>query len=280
MKKVILFFCLLFSMILISGCSRLDKYKVDMGIKNKDFEYISQGNVNKVIIKSIRDKGFKFTVTDEKSIQDIYDILSVAKPVNEKSLLQPDYIFEIYTQDNVIYKFNYVAGLDKKDLGNFYSDSKNYIVSKRIDNDLISNFWDIRSPQNFQYVYYKSLLAALDNYRKNVNKTETIGIDITDDVDVAKFILSVDLDDFTSTLNSKDYNAELLKATNSNYGVIMNIKTDGYKADKSDNTGVYKCTITFDNKKENSSKIYYIFDKYKESKWDIQVYAGSKPEDY
>ena len=280
MKKIVLLFCLIFTMTFTSACSGLNKYKVDMGMRNKDFEYINQGNVTKVIVKSIRDKGFKFTVTDEKAIKDIYDILSTGKPVTEKSLLQPDYTFELYTQDNVVHKFNYVAGLDKKDLGNFYSDSKTYIVSKRIDNDLISNFWDIRSPQNFQYVYYKSLLAALDSYRKSVNKTDLIGIDITDDIDVAKFILSVDLEDFTNTLNSKAYNAEILKTGNVSYGVVMNIKTEGYKSDKTNNTGVYKCTITFDNKKENSSKVYYIYDKYKDNTWDIQVYAGNKPDGY
>ena len=190
-------FILLVILFLLTGCSSINK----LTVKNEDFEYIKNGNITKININNTRDKGFKFVITDERSIQDIYEILSTAKPVKEKSSLQPDYVFEFCTVDNVVHKFNYIAGLDKKNLGNFYSDDTTYIVSKRIDTDIISSFWNIRRPKDFKNVYYNSILAAIDNYRKNVNKTDLIGINIKDDVEVAKFILSVDVEDFTNNVN-------------------------------------------------------------------------------
>ena len=80
---------LLVTLFFLIGCSSINK----LTIKNKDFEYIKNGNVTKVNINNTRDKGFKFVVTDERSIKDIYDILSTSKSANEKSSLQPDYVF-------------------------------------------------------------------------------------------------------------------------------------------------------------------------------------------
>jgi hypothetical protein len=276
-KKIILmssFLLIIFS--ILTGCTSVEK----LTINNNDFEYIKKGNITKVSINNTRDKGFKFVVTDESSIKDIYDILSIAKPVNEKSLLKPDYVFEFYTQNNSVYKFNYVAGLDKKDLGNFYSDNKTYIVSKRIDNDIISNFWNIRRPKDFKTVYYNSLLAAITNYRKSVNKTDLIGIDLNNDLDIARFILSVEVEDFSDTISKPEYNSAVISDANVNYGVVMDIKTEGYRNDTNSSTGDYKCTITFVNKKDNSQKIYYVTDNYKDSNWNISMVADKAPDGF
>ena len=261
---------------MLTGCSSINKITV----KNKDFEYIKNGNITKVNINNTRDKGFKFVITDERSIKDIYDILSTATSVKEKSSLEPDYIFEFYTGDNVVHKFNYVAGVDKKNLGNFYSDDTTYIVSKRIDTDIISSFWNIRRPKDFNNVYYNSILAAIDSYRKNVNKTDLIGINLKDDVEVGKFILSVEVEDFLNDVNKEAYNCKLVSDSNVNYEIAMNIETKGYKTDVVKNEGVYKCLITFVNKKDNSEKIYYVFDSYKDNNWNISVDSEKKPEGF
>ncbi len=265
---VVLFFTIL------SGCSI-----GGMGKKNSDFEYIKQGKISKVNINSTRDKGFKFVVTDEKEIKDIYDILSSAKQVNTKSSLQPDYVFQFYTQEDKVYTFNYVSGVDNDD-GNFYSDDKIYHTSKKIDSDVISSFWYIRRPKDFKNVYYNSLLNALDKYRKDVNKNDLIGMDIKDDVDIAKFILSIDEEDFLKDVNNKSYNANIFDGDSSSYSIVMSVKTEGYKTDTLTDTGTYKCTVTFQNKKDNSMKIYYILDSYKNSKWNIKIYADKSPADF
>jgi len=270
------FLMFLITLALLTGCSSIDK----LTIKNEDFEYIKNGKITKVNINNTRDKGFKFVVTDERAIKDIYDILSTAKSVKEKTLLEPDYVFELYTEDNVVHKFNYVAGIDKKNIGNFYSNDKIYIASKIIDSDIISSFWNARKPKDFSNVYYNSILVAIDNYRKYINKTDLIGVNLKDDVEVAKFVLSVDVDNFSNNISKKEYNSKVISDPNVNYGVALNVETKGYKTDVIKNEGVYKCTLTFTNKKDNSEKIYYVFNNYKDNKWEIRVDADKKPKDF
>ena len=138
-------------------------------------------------------------VTDEIAIKDLYEILSTSKEVSEKSTLESDYIFEMYEGVDKVHKFNYIAGLDEKDGANLYSTDKSYIVSKRIDNDIIQNFWNIRKPIDFELIY-DSILKVLDKYVKGDVKDKKIVLDISEDNKVAKFVLSTDLESFKSKL--------------------------------------------------------------------------------
>ena len=147
-KFMIIIMVLLFCFI-TSGCNKIDEMKVKAGLKNNDFEYIKQGKIETIVIQSTRDQGFRFTVTDKNVINEIYDVLSTAKTASKKSSLEPDYIFEMKEGNNKIHKFSYVTGLDKKDSGNFYSDNKTYIVSNRIDNNIISNYWKHKETKEF-----------------------------------------------------------------------------------------------------------------------------------
>lgn len=244
------------------GCDRVDQLKLKLGMKNNDFEYIKHGKIKKIVIQNTRDTGFRFVVTDQKAISELYDILSTAKETTTKSNLQPDYVFEMEESPNKVYKFNYIAGLDKKDLGNLYSDDKIYIVSERIDNDIIKSFWNIRKPKDFDKIYYGMILNMAEKYSKEESAGKSMGINIYDDVDVAKFILSTNLEEFKSNLASKVGNAELMtqpkgEEKQKDYDIVMNVKTVGYK------TFLYKSEVTFWNKNDKSEKKYYISMNYK-----------------
>lgn len=252
---------------LFSGCSKINDIEVKLGLKNNDFEYIKQNKVQKIIIQSTRDKGFRFLVTDTKAISELYDILSSAKTVKEKTNLEPDYVFEMYEGNNVVHKFKYVAGLDRKDFGNLYSDNKIYIVSKRIDNDIIKSLWTIRKPKDFEVIYYKSIINAIEKYGTNTNGSKKVGINIYDDVDVAKFILSTDLEDFKSELSSKTNNTQLMNnaAEKGNYDSIISVQTQGFKST------LYKAIITFTDKSNNNEKKVYVLDKYENGQWNMNI---------
>ncbi|MDF2881913.1 MAG: putative lipoprotein [Clostridiaceae bacterium] len=267
--------CLMLIASLFSGCSKINDVQVRLGLKNNDFEYIKQNKVQKIIIQSTRDKGFRFLVTDTKAISELYDILSSAKTVKEKTNLEPDYIFEMYEGNNIVHKFKYVAGLDRKDFGNLYSDNKIYIVSKRIDNDIIKSFWTIRKPKDFEVIYYKSIINAIEKYGTNANGTKKVGINIYDDVDVAKFILSTDLEDFKSELSSKTKNTQLMTnaAEKENYDSIISVQTQGYKST------LYKAIITFTDKSNNNEKKVYILDKYESGQWNMNI-SETKQSDF
>lgn len=281
-KSLLSLLLILFITPLFYGCDKIDNLQVKLGLKNNDFEYIKQGKINKVIIQNTRDHGFRFVVTDQKAIKELYDILSTAKEVDTKSTLEPDYTFEMQEGISKAYKFNYIAGLDKKDAGNLYSDNKIYVVSRRLDNDIIKNFWNIRKPNDFDKVYYGTILNQVENYAKEHKEGKSIGINIYDDVESAKFILSTDLEDFKSSLKDKVLNAELMTApkngeTSNNNDVIMTMKTVGYK------TFLYKCQITFYDKVKKSEKNYYIqvSDNYEDGRWNTKVYTDKdKPDNF
>lgn len=276
-KKLVFLVLFLVLGLMLSGCNRVDTLKVKLGLKNNDFEYIKQGKIEKIVIQNTRDKGFRFIVTDKKAISELYDILSTAKEVKEKSALVPDYVFEMHEGMNKVYKFNYIAGLDKKDAGNLYSDNKVYIVSKSLDSDIIKSFWNVRRPRDFEKVYYEeTVLKTLDKYKKDIEKEESskeakkklsdknIGINLNDDVEVGKFILSTDLEDFKGKLASKQKNAELV-VKDKKYDVNMTVKTQGYKST------LYKAIVTFWDKENMSEKKYYIISENKDIGWITEI---------
>lgn len=272
-NKFIIFSFIIMVAFMFTGCNSFDGIKVKLGVKNNDFEYIKQGRIKKIIIQSTRDKSFRFVVTDEIAIKDLYEILSSSKEVKVKSTLESDYIFEMYEGMDKVHKFNYIAGLDEKDGANLYSEDKSYIVSKRIDNDIIQNFWNIRKPIDFKTVYYDSILKVLDKHIKSEDKNKKILLDISEDNEVAKFILSTDLESFTSKLLN-NYNTVLLKDKNADYDMLIKVKTEGYKAT------IYKSTVTIKNALSEKEKKYYVVAKYDKGLWNIETFEDKKPDKF
>lgn len=259
--------------ITLSGCAAGDNLKVKLGLKNTDFEYIKQNKINKIIIQSTRDPGFRFMVTDQNAISELYNILSSAKQASEKSTLDADYVFELYEAEGTIHKFKYVAELDRSEGGNLYSDDKTYVVSKRIDNDIINNFWDIRKPKNFQDVYYSSIIDSIDKYFADKDKNKSIGVDLKDDVDIAKFLLSTDLENFKDDLHKEFKTSEIASDDNDKYDVMVTVKTQGYKST------MYKSIITFWDKEKQTEDKYYISGKHEGGTWNVNI-TSTKPDDF
>lgn len=248
-----------------------------MGLKNEDFNYMNEGKIRKIIIQSTRDRGFRFVVTSSQTISEIYDILSSAKVASKKSTLEPDYIFDLYKSDKVKYdSFYYIAGIDKKDGGNLYNNKKSYIVSGRIDNDIIKDFLDIdakRLPNNFNKVYYPMILQALNQYEASgVDKNKTVGINFKDDVNALKYVLSTDIEDFKKKLPG---NASIVTDDKVSTDVTEKVETRGYKTD------AYKCKITFYDNKTAVQKVYYALCQYDKGKysWNISI-SDSQPANF
>lgn len=269
-KKKVYFLLFIAFSIIFSGCSTLDKLKVSFRMKNNDFEYIKENKINKIIIQNTRDPGYRFIVTDKRAINDLYDILSKAKEVDKESELKPDYIFEMHESHDKIHKFQYIVGLDKKNGGNLYGDGKVYIVSKRIDNDIIKSFWDVRIPKDFTSIYYDSILEILDNYLKdNKGTNKTIGINLDDDIEVGKFILSKDLEEFKNRLK-KYKGVYLVEEDDSKYDVVMTLKTQGYRR------LLYKSSAIFHDRVDRNDKNYYLKAEYENRSWNVECF-NKKP---
>ncbi|MGH4140813.1 hypothetical protein [Clostridium sp.] len=272
-NKLLIFSFIIIVAFIFIGCNSFDGIKVKLGVKNNDFEYIKQGRIKKIIIQSTRDKSFKFVVTDEIAIKDLYEILSSSKEVSAKSELDSDYIFEMYEGIDKIHKFNYIAGLDEKDGANLYSADKSYIVSKRIDNDIIQNFWNIRKPIDFKTVYYDSISNVVEKYVNGEGKNKKLVLDISEDNTIAKFILSTDLESFNSKLLD-NYNVVLLKDKKINYDQLIEVKTEGYKAT------IYKSSVTIKSSSSDKEKKYYVVSKYEKGAWVIDTFEDKEPANF
>ena len=257
----------LLSVVFLSGCSTFKS-------GNEDFEYIKQKGVMKITIQSTRDKSYRFTVTDEAAIKEIYDILASAKIGKEKTTLEPDYIFEIYETREKVNRFYYVTGIDKGNGANFYSDTTNYVVSKRLDNDIIKNFWNIRKPIDVENLYYESLYNTLEKFNTGENSSKKIGIDLGNDIEMTKFQLSINLMYFEERLKNME-NVSLVKNNNADqFDIIMKVSTQGYTSTR------YKAIVTFEETKGNEKPtIYYISNTYEQGNWKINI-LDSKPKDF
>lgn len=259
LKKVIKYLITTLMVILSINLSSCGK----SGFKNKNNYFDNVGQVDQISIQSIRDKSFKFLVTDEKSIVNMYELLSKAKVSEIKSDLQPDYIFEIKMGDEVK-QYNYVVGAYE---GNFYNDEVNFTVSKRLDEGILQNLSIIRKPRDFEYIYYEPILDIIDKLSKTVDfKDRNVGIDIKDDVDCLKYIFSTDLENFLQKARKKVPNIEVIDNNAKDFDIIIRIKNRGHS------TTEYKSNITVEDKKENTEYYYYIVGENQYKEWNINIY--------
>lgn len=260
---------------LLSGCGIIDTGLVKLNLRNNDFEYIKENQANKIVIQSSRDSGFKFVVNDSNAINDIYNILCKGKIKEEKTSLDPDYVFEIYVGDEVK-SYNYVVSVDERGVGNFFDEDTAYLISKNLDDTILQNLSTIRKPREFQNIYYNTILKVLEKNKDDlILNGNNVGVDTLGDVDCLKYMLSVDLKSFESKLDEIVPGTKLINKDTSNFDAIITIKNRGY------NSRIFKTTIVVDNKKDKSYETYYVEGIYEYKNWQITVSeANEKPENW
>jgi len=272
--SIIVLTALLSASMMLSGCTFVNDLEVKMNLKNQQFEYIKQNRVDKIVIQSVRDSGFRFVVNDSKAIDDIYKLLSEGSEVSKKSSLDPDYIFEVCIGDEV-HKYQYVVGANEHNTGNFYNEDKAFLVSKNLENTIMQNLSVIRKPRDFQYIYYQSILKVIESEKDILSNDNKVGIDIGGDIDCLKYIFSVDLEEFKKNLNEVLPNVDLVNNNYENFDTVIKVKNRGY------NSTIFKTLITVENKKDKSFESYYILAEYNYKDWDIKVSEPNKvPQDW
>ena len=249
-KSIILL--LIAALLLIGGCTRLDELKVRYGFKNTDFEFLNSEDIDSIIIQSTRDKGFRFIVTDKSTINGLYESLSAAKKSEDVIGHDPDYIFEIHDMDGQVISYNYVAGVSDQNRANFYSDEGSYIVTDRIDNNLIQNLYSIRKPKFFEDIYYGSILDLIKMVKEEYNG-KGIGIKFYDDVETLKYQLSRDIEDFRS-LALKE--GAVVLSHGEKAEAVLDVKTQGYT------TLVFKAVVNLKIESDFVDRNYYIIGRY------------------
>ena len=259
----------------LTGCGLIDTALVKVGFKNTDFDYLLQNKVDKIIIQSSRDAGFRFIVNDQSAIQNIYKILSKGNIKDEKTSLDPDYVFEIYMGDEVK-SYNYVVSVDERGVGNFYDENNSYLVSKSLDDSITQNLSFIRKPREFEDIYYNSILQVLELKKDELSKGDNkVGIDITGDVDCLKYMFSVDLKKFEKNLDKVVAGTKLINNNSEEFDTVITVKNKGYSSKK------FRTVITVDNKKDKVYETYYVVGNYEYKSWDIYIgNPGEKPDEW
>ena len=270
--KVALLSIFLITITILAGCKPIESIEKKLGIKNEYFEFLNNNSVDKISIQSTRDPGFKFIVTEDSAIKNMYQLLSKAKISEEKSTLDPDYIFEFQIGEEVK-NFYYVVGSDQ---GNFYNDSETFSASKRLDEGIIQNLSFIRKPRDFDYIYYQSILDVLNILKDKVNLNDyNIGINIQGDIECLKYVFSVDLKNFLEKAMKISPNIELVKSNDEKYDLVLTIKNRGY------NSTNYKTKITVNDRIQKYTDEYFLtaINEFKE--WTIKISeVNNKPKDW
>ena len=265
---------LLTASMMLSGCTIINDLEVKMNLKNEQFEYIKQNKVDKIVIQNTRDSGFKFMVTDNEAINDIYKILAEGSEVSKRSSLDPDYNFEVHIGEEVK-EYQYVVGNNESDTGNFYNEDKAFSVPKNLENTIMQNLSFIRKPRDFQYIYYQSILKIIEKKKDILSKSNKVGIDISGDVDCLKYVFSADLEEFKKNFNDVLPNISLVDNNLEDFDTVIKVKNRGFS------TTIFKTLITVENKNDKSVESYYIISEYNYKDWDIKVSEPNKvPQDW
>lgn len=231
---------------------------------NNYFDYMQGEGIDEISIQNIRDKSFKFLVTDEKSIENIYSLLSNAKESDTRAEADPDYIVEIVFGEESK-QFYYTVG-DYE--GNFYNDEVSFTVSKRIDESVIQNLSIIRKPRDFEYIYFNSILNIIDVLKGEIDlKNIKLGIDIQEDKDCLKYIFSKDISNFLNSAKKIAPNIEIVNNNSSDFDVIIKVKNRGHS------TTEYKSNITVEDKVNKTEKYYYVLGENEYKEWSIDIYT-------
>ncbi|KRQ85827.1 hypothetical protein ABG79_02391 [Caloramator mitchellensis] len=247
MKRV---FYLLITLLLLTSCQR-----VNPEIKNK----LSSQKIERIVITNTRYAG-RYSIIDKKAIARFKNKIIKAEEASINTNLEPDFIFDFYSENKKIASYKYIAELNENNTVNLYDESgKTYRIPTSIEDEFIKRLLKKDRNANVPDYYKDSINLILD--KLNV-KDKTIAIDLKKETMTLKYLTSVEIKEIFESINRDGIKINLLEQ-NSNFDVLISINTKKY----SGNTVQSEITVTDSN---GAKTIYFIEGNYK-NKWDFFI---------
>lgn len=218
-------------------------------------------NIDRIIITSTRNAA-KYTIVDSKSISRIKAIIVKGRDAREDIKLEPDFTFQFYDGRKEIMSFNYIAGVNDRDVVNLIDEKKTlYHLDTSIENEFLKRIMRKATSKNVPE-YYISLLELMIE-KSNVAENSTVVVDITKDYTVTKGILSIEQKRILDSVDKRGIKIKFPKEVDA-YDYYIKINTTSYTDDSS------KTTVTVKDKMNIETK-YNLEGKYDNEKWSYFI---------
>lgn len=253
MKKLMVLFILMFTIILSSCSSGESAEEVKKTVQNKKIERIT-----------ITNSGYagKYTIKDKKSTERFLGYLEKAKIAKEDPKLKPDFLFELYDEENKIATYNYIAGITDSDQANIIDEKgKIYRVSRNIEDIFLKRIMKKNKLENVPE-YYIALITKIVE-KQNIKKGSKVIVDIENDLSVTRAITSVEQKSILNSINEDNVTVMFPDEKKStDYKIV--IKTGKYNNTSCET----KVTVT---DKSNKSTKYEVSGNYKNGAWEFHI---------
>jgi hypothetical protein len=224
MKKKIIFLMLLALInTMFTACSR------NKANPNMEKAGLGKEKIQRINIVNSRSNQ-KYTFSQERSKERFQNIVLRAVEVTEDTKLDPDFIFDFYSETKKLGSFKYIAGIDSKDVANLIDEENRlYHIDSSIENEFFKRMIKARQ-DDFVPQYYTSLIQKILEKLPPKSNTRVV-VDIRKDTIVTGSLISVNqkriLDNITKSGFEVKYPGEIEKPD-----YFITVTTKSYNASK------------------------------------------------
>ncbi|MEF9952927.1 MAG: hypothetical protein RR840_02215 [Clostridium sp.] len=256
MKKLIsLLMILVFTLMLVSCGEGGTKTPIKAELENKEVERIT--------ITNARYAG-RYTIIDKKSMQRFVSYLEKVDPVEKSPGLEPDFIFEVYSGNENLGTYKYIAGVTDSDEGNLMDmNGKMYRVTRNIEDIFMKRLMKKNDLKNVPE-YYTSLINTIIE-KAEIKPGSTVVVDIGKDYAVTKSITSVEQQSILESVKAKDIKI-IFPTKEKKYDYSIEIKTGKYGNTSSESVVTVKT-----NDLAKKPIRYEISGNYKKGDWEFHI---------
>lgn len=255
MKKIATLLILILIGISLSSCvgDKANPSMIKMGLKDKSMQRIA--------ITNNRYAG-RYTIIDKKSIDSFTKLILNSKDAKVDSKLEPDFIFEFFDETKNVATFKYIASIEDNKTANLMdTNGRLYRVSTSIEDAFMKRLMERDNLKNIP-VYYISLIKLLIE-KTNINKGDTIVVDISKDYVVTRSITSVEQRSILNSIDSKGVSIVFPNEVKQ-WNYIIKINTSKYTDDTSN-------TVASIIDKNNNATKYEIVGTYENGGWNYHI---------